>query len=111
MCSPHNTPLFMHENVPAPISLEHLTDALAQRTNKNSNRTPRKGSSPYFEQQKYSREQLQCPESTGNGDHESRYEQRSHFLLLLRKRPYLYNFAVLDLTRHFCCITLLPFIR
>jgi hypothetical protein len=56
MRSPGYTPLFMHENVPAPI----------QRTNKNSNRAPQKGSSPYFEQRRYSPEQMQCPESTAN---------------------------------------------
>jgi hypothetical protein len=102
MRSPGYTPLFMHENVPAPI----------QRTNKNSKRTPRKGSSPYFEQQRHSPEQMQCPESTANW--RSRVEIRTAISLSSIVAQTIVSTTIRKLgssQKNLCCVILLPLVE
>jgi len=89
MRSPGYTPLFMHENVPAPISaptrirIGHPKKDLLHISNSGG----------------ILRSKCSVPSLLQIGDHESRYEQRSHFLLLLRKILYLLG--------GICCIILL----
>ena len=88
MRSPRNTPLFMHENVPAVISaptrirIGHPEKDLLHISNSRG----------------ILRSKCSVPSVPQIGDHESRYQQRSHFLLLLRKLSH----------KEICCITLLP---
>jgi hypothetical protein len=56
MRSPRNTSLFLHENVPAPISPPPRIQI----------GHPEKDLLHTFEQRRYSQEQMQCPQSTAN---------------------------------------------
>jgi hypothetical protein len=98
MRSPGYTPLFMHENVPTPISAP--TRIRIGHPEKDLLHTS--------EQQRYSPEQMQCPESTANW--RSRVEIRTAISLSSIVAKTIVNATIqeiLYLLGGMCCIVLL----